>query len=55
MRWDDDMIYEGVFRNRYRRATYTIRIASKYGAAFPSVLQVSRDAVFARGEKPCDE
>lgn len=52
MKWDDGMIYDGVFRNRYKRTVYTVHLNPKYAHNYPAVVQVGRDAIFARGEKP---
>lgn len=52
MKWDDDVIYDGIFRNRYSRATYVVRLAPKYAGKYAPLVRVNRDVIFARGEKP---
>ncbi|VDN01958.1 unnamed protein product [Thelazia callipaeda] len=52
IKWDDGLIYDGVFRNRYERALYTIKLKSKYANNHPAVMQVGRGEIFLRGEKP---
>lgn len=52
MKWDDGLIYDGIFRNRYQRAVYTVNLNAKHAQNYPAVVQVGRDAIFARGEKP---
>lgn len=51
LKWDDGLIYDGVFRNRYKRATYIIQLAANF-SKLPKIIKVGRDAIFARGEKP---
>ncbi|VIO94337.1 Uncharacterized protein BM_BM6641 [Brugia malayi] len=52
VKWDDGLIYDGIFRNRYQRAVYTVNLNAKQTQNHPAVVQVGRDAIFARGEKP---
>lgn len=52
VKWDDGLIYDGIFRNRYQRAVYTVNLNAKHAQNHPAVVQVGRDAIFARGEKP---
>lgn len=52
VKWDDELIYDGIFRNRYQRALYTVNLNPKHAQNYPAVVQVGRATIFARGEKP---
>uniref|UniRef100_A0A0N5AWR7 [Histone H3]-trimethyl-L-lysine(9) demethylase n=1 Tax=Syphacia muris TaxID=451379 RepID=A0A0N5AWR7_9BILA len=51
IKWDDGIIYDGIFRYRYIRSTFTVQLSAKY-SYLPKTVKVTREAVFARGEKP---
>ncbi|VDK55562.1 unnamed protein product [Anisakis simplex] len=56
IKWDDGTVYEGVFRNRYTSSLVSVELVKphQHSSNLVELVNVKRDAVFARGERLAD-